>query len=209
MKAFRTLPILLLVASLASCANLELRHSGFLDHYEQLEPAPEAQVWGVPDEVELYRVDDLPGKYDKIILEPSVYHELPDVDDRPTKHKARKLLDYYDKSLRKYLGEDFEIVDTPGPRTARLRAAMTELDGQAPWLNWLGLLLIVPIDMGGITGELEVVDSVTGERQLAMVAVREGTPFLLLESFSKYGHAKHGMTKWARFVRDAMKKKEE
>jgi hypothetical protein len=42
------------------------------------------------------------------------------------------------------------------------------------------------------------VDGSDRRRLLAMTATREGTAFLLLECFSRFGHAEHGMRKWAR-----------
>ena len=66
------------------------------------------------------------------------------------------------------------------------------------WVNIVGIILVVPPDMGGISGEMEVVDSASGERLAAMTATREGTPFLVLECFTKHGHAHHGVKKWAR-----------
>lgn len=35
----------------AGCANMSLEPSGFLEHYEHLQPAPELQVAFIPDEV--------------------------------------------------------------------------------------------------------------------------------------------------------------
>ncbi len=37
-----------------------------------------------------------------------------------------------------------------------------------------------------------------------MTTCRDGTPFLAVECFNHLGHARHGIKKWARLVRDLL-----
>ena len=203
MRPFHPL-LLALVASLASCANLSMPRTGFLDDYDSLESSAEHRVWGVPDEVDIWIAEDLAGKYDSVIVEPTVYELQDGAKHDPPAEKIASLTEFFDEELKRVLGRDLDIVTTPGPRTARVRAAISEVHPVNIWLNIVGLIVLVPPDMGGIAGELEIVDATTGSRQLAMTAVREGTPFLVLECFTKYGHARHGMYKWARLVRSEL-----
>ncbi len=179
--------------------------TGFLTDYDSLAPAPERQVWGVPDPIDLELAPGgVAGRYDSVWIDPVVYREVEGAGHHPTEANARKLERDFTRILTKVLGERFRVVDAPGPRTARVRAAITEVDPERPWVNVLTLILLVPTDMGGISGEFEIVDSISGERQVALTAVREGTPFLVLECFTRYGHAKHGMKKWAKELRSIL-----
>ena len=80
-----------------------------------------------------------------------------------------------------------------------MRAAITDLDRSIVWINIVGIIVAVPVDYGGIAGELEIVDA-SGERMIAMAAHRDGTMFLVIECFMKWGHARHGMKKWAKLL---------
>ena len=206
-----TLLIKILTSALAAslcvgCANMEMTRSGFLTDYEQLQPAPERGVRFVPDEVDYFEAPDAEwGRYSSVIVDPVEFRagedRAPDADEEARAAMAHK----FTKLLRKTLGEDFTLTDEPGPDTLRVRAAVTDADCSNIWVNWAGLVLVVPPDMGGLSGELEVRDSETGERLLAMTATREGTVFLLLECFSTWGHARHGMKKWARGLARTMR----
>ena len=195
---------LVLAPLLASCANLSSPRTGFLDDYSTLERASEEEVWGVPDEIHLERAPDLAGRFDAVIVDPVAYRAVEDPGHEPDADAIEGLRNDYRRILVDVLGEELEVVTVPGPRTARVRASIAEVNPSNIWINWLGVILVVPPDMGGISGELEVLDASTGERALAMTAVREGTPFLLFECFTKYGHARHGMKKWARGLRSML-----
>jgi len=209
MATMSRLPLLVLsvpiVPALASCAHLDMSRTGFLDDYTSLEPSAEHRVWGVPDAVDLWVAPDLAGKYDAVIVEPVVYRQQEGAKHEPTAEEIERLTAAYTEKLGRILGERLEVVSTPGPRTARVRASISEVHPVSVLLNVIGLILVVPPDMGGVVGELEVLDAATGARRLAMTSVREGTPFLVLECFTRYGHARHGMKKWAELVRDELK----
>ncbi|MFT5291473.1 MAG: hypothetical protein ACI8QS_002063 [Planctomycetota bacterium] len=203
----KILPAALAASSLllASCANVPLTETGFLGDYSDLKPAPEAEVWGIPDTVRLYRSPALDqGAYDAVIVDASVWMPTDEHDHRPTDEKTAWLLEELSICLAKGLAEDFEIITTPRPGALRLRPAMTAVDPANVWINLVTLVLLVPVDMGGISGEFEVVDAMTGERVLAMDARREGNPFLFLEVFTTYGQARHGMWKWSRLLAEQL-----
>ncbi len=188
---------------LGGCANMELTHTSFLSDREQLRRAPEHEVDWIPDEVEWYLDERVQlSDYTSLVIEPvrflqgeSGNHSEPSGEDQV--YLCRK----FGHALAKQLGEDRTLVSEPGPNTLRLRAAITAANPELVWLNILGVLLVVPPDMGGIACELEVVDSESGRRVLGMAAHRDGTIFLLLEAFHEWGHAKHGMKKWAELLR--------
>ena len=81
---------------------------------------------------------------------------------------------------------------------------MTAVEPANPWINVPLIFLILPLDMGGLSGEIEIVDAMTGERVFAMTARRESNPFLWLEAFTWYGQARHAMWKWSRLMADRL-----
>jgi len=185
----------------AGCANVPLTETGFLVDYSALEPAPEAEVWGIPDSVRLYRSSRLDGnEYDAVYVEPAEWVPSPMSDFHPGEEKTRWLLEEFSDCLKKGLGEDFEVVDAPRAGALRVRPALTAVNPQNVLLNVIFFIALLPVDMGGISGEIEVVDAMSGERVLALSARREGNPFLWLEVFTRYGHARYGMWKWSRML---------
>ncbi|MFT5050377.1 MAG: hypothetical protein ACI8QZ_001778 [Chlamydiales bacterium] len=203
MPLYRTaLPSWIAVLSLfTGCANVPLTETGFLKDYSELAPAPEAEVWGIPDTVHLFRSGALDaGGYDAVLVEPAVWVPSPADDFEPSEAKMAWLLEEFSDCLKKGLGEDFEVVDEARPGALRVRPALTAINPQNVPLNLITVLLVLPVDMGGISGEIEVLDALTGERVLAISARREGNPFLWLEIFTVYGHARHGMWKWSRML---------
>jgi len=200
-------PILTLLLAVTGCAGMPMTQTGFLDNYDELEPAPERTVAFVPDGIELYTNERLCSgePYDAVLVEPVVYRPADDNDHEPSPERADDLSRYFTRKLKHTLGEDFELVDTPRPGAARVRATITALDPSNVPINVVTLILLFPVDMGGVSGEIEIVDSVTEERLAAMTLCREGTPFLLIECFNRYGHARHSMKKWAKEVRRILK----
>lgn len=191
--------LLVLAALATACADMRIQDPAILEHTDQLAPAPEREVFGVPDEVWFY---ERPGvewsRYGSIVVEAPVLLPPPERSDSLSAEDRIELLQRFDAELRRVLGTRFRLVDAAQADSLRLRAAITDVQPQRPWLNWVTLVLIVPLSLGGISGELEVLDAATGERLLAMRAARDGTPFHVLEAFTRFGHAAHGMTKWAR-----------
>lgn len=189
--------------SIASCANVPLTKTGFLGDYSKLEPAPEHQVWGVPDTVELYRSQSLDSSsYDAILVDPAEWQQGGNFT--PGDKNIAWLEEEFSKCLTKVIGKEFEVVNEPRPGALRIRPAVTAVNPQNVLFNLIMLVVAVPVDMGGISGEIEVVDAMSGERMLAMRARREGNIFLVLESPFIYGHARHGMYKWSVMLRDLL-----
>ena len=67
-------------------------------------------------------------------------------------------------------------------------------------INIIGVIVALPVDMGGVSGEVELQDGGSGQRLLAMTAHRDGSPLLIFECLTTYGHARHGMKKWSKLL---------
>ena len=196
--------VLALVLATASCANIRpATESGFLEGgYDKLEPAPERQTWGVPDEINLHFTKELEqritaGEVRRIYVEPAVYIPGDNVRYRPTSAAGKRLAGYTTRKFRIALERHFDVIDEPLAGSVTVRLALTDMMDVNVWINSVAALLAVPVDQGDVSGEIEVVDSVTGERLMAMTAVRGGTAFLALEAFNHHGHVRHGIKKWA------------
>jgi len=193
------------VALAASCANMELTQTGFLDDYEQLQPDPSRESDSVPNHVCAYEAADADwARYDSVVVEPVVFRPASE-RSVPEPEVQAELARDFTGILEERLGKDLEVVTTPGPNSVLVRAAITDVDCSNIWINWIGVVLVVPPDMGGIAGELEVRDATSGERLLAMTATREGTPFQFTECFSTWGHAHWGMKKWAAAIAETLR----
>jgi hypothetical protein len=107
--------------------------SGFLDDYRLLRP-------GGPEEATLvYRNPDARWTaYDKVLLEPvtlwrSGRHSLAPVREED----LMRLVSLFEATVRRRLGQDFPLVDRPGPGVLRIRLGITEARASDPVLDVL------------------------------------------------------------------------
>lgn len=126
--------IVVLVLALACAARqprLPTDYSGFLDDYSLLRP-------GGPNEVALvYRDPEAPWtSYRKVLLEPLTLWRSgrKSLDVVPEGDLLRLIADL-ESAVRRHLGEDFELVDAPGPGVMRIRLAITEARATDPILD--------------------------------------------------------------------------
>jgi len=167
---------------LSSCASSTKSPSGFLSNYQQL-----GSGYQTADAVAGYidpKID--PAKYDSIIIDPvtSILAHSQDVNSAAVEQMAA----YLQESLRSELGKKLRIVNTPGPTTARLRVAMTDMvEGAAAGTPATKVFQNPKARLRGAIGskqtadfiskvslEGEIVDSVTGRRLLASSDQRFG-----------------------------------
>ena len=135
-----------------------------------------------------------------MIVDPVVWTTIPDSHPDLDGDDRAELIEDFEGYLRDRFGDRYELVDKAGPATLRVRASLSDADPQWPLSNVIGLILLMPWDMGGIAGEVELVDAVSGERLVAFAAHRDGTPFLIFEAFTRFGQARHGMQKWTKLL---------
>ena len=193
MKKNRLFIIIIMLAScgvffLTGCATSEqarsVKKSGFLGDYSQLKK-------GGGERALLYYVR--PGVswagYDKVILDSvSIWHsENSQFDDVP-KEELDNLAHYLYDAVKKQLEQNWTIVDNPGPGTIRLRMALTEAEGASREMDIVttylpparliseGTKLTTGTHafVGDATIELEVLDSISSDRLIAIVDKRSG-----------------------------------
>lgn len=205
---------LLLVACLAStlgCGAVRARRNlpeqaGFLRDYRQLEAREgyEAQLVYVNPRADWSRYRSI--QIDSVTLWATRENVKIAVEDR------QMLTDLVYKAMHDKLGAEFLLSDRPGPDVLRLRAALAQAKGAnvplrtmttlVPQVLLIGTAVGLAADtaatVGTATVEMELLDSVTGERLASAVDQRAGTKSLLTtRTFSTWGDVEAAANYWA------------
>lgn len=174
---------------LAGCSGISTKPSGFLSSYDQMKPVK-------PGNQSLFYVDQAAGEYHAIIIDPVCFETNAAAKLKPELQTC--LRSKLTRRAQNVFAEKFQIVNTPGPGVLRLRIAVDDIKRGNPYVNLLTTAAVfVPLDMGGISVEMEAVDSVTGTRVAALLDKRQGfplTPYGFFGSYVPSGHAKFGFT---------------
>ena len=202
------LGILVLSLALAACTTTRqtrsVETSGFLGDYSQLEE-------GEGDEAQLIYINPNAkfSQYDAIMIDSvTLWHggETSGLSEED----QQMLTDFFYQALHEALSKDFQVVDSPGPRVMRLRAAIIEAKGArvvmntvtsiVPQFRLLSSVLGRATDtapwVGEATAEVEITDSMTGMRLAAGVEQRTGTK-ALRGGLKTWSHVKAVCDYWA------------
>lgn len=209
---------LALVAALG-CAAVRGRRgepelTGFLGDYSRLEPIGE-----IEGQLAYVRPDAEWERYDAIELD-SVTLWASDANVRLTSEDQQMLTDVLFDALAEELGARFVLAERSGPNVLRIRAALTQAKGanvpmralstfvpQALLLGaGVGLSLDTARTVGTASVELEVLDSVTDRRLVALVDQRAGTksPLAPGRTFKTWGDVEAACQFWASRVAAAL-----
>lgn len=168
--------------ALSSCATGGKSPSGILSDFSQLDAG-----YGTENAVSSYLKPGADLKqYDSVIIDPvTTVVASPGVSPAVTDQLAA----YLSESLRSQMTGDLKIVSTPGPKTLRIRTGLTDVIAAAqagkgvtavhptPRVTLLGNLgsAAVASFVSNVAFEGEVLDSVTGERLVALIDHRLGS----------------------------------
>ena len=196
---------LLLAMPIASAADIQ--YSGFFGNptvYDLLKPGPEGGAklrWIKPGVEE--------KKYDKFMVD-SVIFFLSDKSDYKgiDPQEMKELADEFNKCIVAAFKNKYPIVAEPGPTTARMRIAITNIKQSRPGVS--AVTSIIPVGIGvslvkkGATGgwsgsgetgvEIMAMDSVTDEILVLAVDERKAE---FEQRFSKWGSAKDAFKFWS------------
>ncbi len=176
---------IVLLAACASQPSAKTEHySGFLNNYSMLKPmkdvAGESVMGWVSPEL-------TSGKYHAVILDPVEYYPPPKESKDVSSDTLSQILQYYDQQLHDKIGQQFPIVDKPGPGVARLRIAITAVGTENAPLKAYDYIPIALLVQGVKTAagkrtqdaqlntEMEVIDSQSGKELGAVVKSAHGT----------------------------------
>jgi hypothetical protein len=186
------------VATLAGCAQLNPTRTGYLTDYSQLQVTEKRIPLVRPRVVE----SGCPGAealkdVDSFFIEP-IGWEAGEVVPGSFEETCREnLSNTLRASLTRELGALKPVVDEPGTRTARVRAAVTQVAYARPLLNSALTVVAVPIFNGGGVVEAEVI--APDDRQIAaVVAALPGRAFDVMGFYTWQGHAEKAMRRSAR-----------
>ncbi len=181
--------------------------SGFLSDYSILREGAEGEAalvyWNPTADL---------AAYDAVIVEPvtiwlgngSPMNEV-DADQR------QKLADEFYAAMIAALQTDYRIVNQPGPRTMRIRVALTDAEGSAPVLDTVSTfvpqarllqsVLSLGSDTAGFVGqasaEAEVTDAQTSVLLAAGLDRRAGTKALGDGTFDAWGDVRRAFEAWS------------
>jgi hypothetical protein len=175
---------ILFLAGCAAGGMTDVKKTGFLENYDQLTPGGDdrAALVYIKPGVDYKAYNKL--MFERIVVLLSDSAEYRAVD--PT--TLKEMTDYYQNALFNAFKDGYEIVDQPGPDVLRVRIAITQLTPSNPTANTLSTIIPVGMVVSGATKavsgdnlgtgeaatEMEVLDSVSGERLAAAVDRRQG-----------------------------------
>ena len=182
------------------CAGSQATRNGFLSGYQGFKDVSAQKNLLLREQAAVSWKD-----YRRVIIEPVEF--APGVAGREQISAAEResLTRCFGQALAGAFKNDLEVVGAPGPQTLRIRSAITGVDASNPALNLVTTLaLFVPLDNGGVSLELEVLDSVTDQPVAAVIAWDRGSPLQFKESFHRFGHARRALRKKAGQVADVL-----
>jgi len=210
--------VILLVCVLGACATHQSRKTStttFLGDYSMLKP-------GGDDRALLLYVNPLAdfSAYNAILLDPvrlyaSGKHEM----EKLTPEDRKKILDYADATIREQLLKDYTLVNEPGPGVMHLRIAITEAQNANVTLDTISTVIPITLAVSGLaalaTGEwgftgrvgleVEILDSMSGERLAAAVDRRTGGKFTGKgDKFKGWRTVKNSLDYWANKLRERL-----
>jgi hypothetical protein len=194
--AFRGLTGLLVLFFL-SCSSAPkeqpINFSGFLGHYTGFRPSPdESGSWG-------YEKPGLNLKpYKTVMVDLLVIWNNPDPKKGGINDvDAWKLRLTFRDRIIKALGEDYPVVDHPGPHVLRVRAALTDRRSTET-------LFSTNILEGKASLEAELLDSQTGERLVGYIEKRESSKNYISDDRHNLGPIVEIFDYWARKLRQRL-----
>ncbi len=180
--------------------------SGFLGNYSQLQKNPD-----YPAALVYVRPNVQWGRYSAIQLESAGLY-LTENNRQLSPEDQERLAGMLYNTLSSTLDKYFVLASGPGPNTLRLRAALTQAQGAKvaartvttviPQLRTIsslgGLATDTAATVGSATAEMEMLDSVTGERVAAAVDSRAGTKALFAKrAYEVWGDVQAAIEYWS------------
>ena len=207
----RCLGLIALMLAGTGCSSYQPTQTGYLSDYSRLQKDPVHLNYGLglernkSHEALLEEVNEV----DSFYVEPVQW--LVSEDSRAGGNPDRQayLTSALEEQLKEELGALKPIVDQPGPNTARVRSAITDVKLSRPLLNAAILATVItpviigPIFHGGGFVEAEVIGP-DGRQIAAISCASGGGPIDVVGYFIKSGHAKKAMRRSAKELRETL-----
>jgi hypothetical protein len=160
-----------------------VKGSGFLGDYSRLQPGGPGRALLV------YRAPDANvAGYDKVLLDPVTVWRPPGASEDVSRADLQRLADLLYGMLLSRLQTYYVMVQNPGPKTLRIRAALTEATPSSTSMDIMSQIGPIsgaagrvkemssgtPAWVGAASAELQVLDAETGKELFAAVDRRVG-----------------------------------
>lgn len=173
----------------AGCASTP-EPSGFLSDYSRLEKTGPARIGFVSPRL---------ADYDGFIIDPVEFRINRDKPVLTDKQKA-DIVNHFRTAFTKALRDmNYTIAEAPGPRVARLRAAITDVQKSKWYMNLHSATKLSGLGTGGASMEAEVIDSVSGEQLGGIIAAGKGNQFEL-DHFDSLDDVEDVIDGWAKLL---------
>ena len=176
-----------LLAAGSGCASVP-KPTGFISDYSRLEKAGQGKV--------RYLSDDL-ADYNSYIVDPVQIRIHRDPPVLKPEERAEVANYFQDAITRVALEHDYKIATDAGPRTARVRFAITDVQKSKWYLNLYAPMKLSGAFTGGASLEGEVIDSITGVQLAATIQAGRGNQFEL-DSFNSLDDVRDVIDRWAK-----------
>jgi len=161
-------------------------------------------------------------KYTKIQLEPVVLvaeNAKSSAFTAMSKEDQQAVANYVDAKVREVLGGSYSFVTSPGVDTMRLRIAVTEAKGSMVVMDTLSTVMPIGLAISAVKrvalgthsavgkagAEMELLDSVSGERLAAAVDERAGRKITLrFDKFSRYHTVEGAFDYWTERLQERL-----
>jgi hypothetical protein len=196
--------VVLIIAT--GCADVRPTRANYLSDYSQLRTEKENRV-----EVRPPAAGDL-ANVESFHIEDVAWRATRTKKAATTPEKQAPVLKHLRDALRDELAKVRPVVDAPGPRTARVRAAVTDEVEADVIINILASIVAVPVTNGGATIEAEILapgatasgGAGTGRQIAALNFARPGGFFDILGYYWPDDHAKQATHKAAKRLRELL-----
>jgi hypothetical protein len=194
--------------------------SGFLgDDYAKLSPDPGNSDW-----MTYFKNPEVLRHSSSFLLEPVKVFLVPEAEERDIRPEdLTKLADYFTKAMREQLeAGHYDLVTEPGPGVLLLRFAITNVEPNGNKTNAVvsgtaavashavapGAGELIPrLKVGRVSIEGEMVDSASGEVEMAFMTSKSGRRFFSgLKAFEKWGDIDAAFRSWAKNFRQRLDK---
>jgi hypothetical protein len=182
------------------CASYRPTQSGYLSDYSRLQKDPIHlnRGLGLQRNKSLDASPAEVSQVDSYYIEPVQWLVSESSRAGGDPERQQLLTSTLEEQLREQLGTLKPIVDQPGPNTARVRAAITDVKLSRPLLNAAMMVTVItpvfigPIFNGGGFVEAEVIGP-DGRQMAAISCASGGGPIDILGYYIKSSHAKKAM----------------
>ena len=191
--------VISLILSLAGCAANQTTHTGYLGDYAAL-------VSGSDSKTAVYLRPGLtPGDFKQLSVDMVAFAGSSPRVAGLSDEERNTLKSHLMQSLQRVMSPAEPASSTPStpppgstqtavpPRSARLRAAITDFDAPNVAMNVVMAVVLIPLSTGGASMEFEVRDAGTDQRLLAMTCSDAGSVTTwqgMKDAFGRLDHAK-------------------